>query len=486
MPIARSRPARRVVVGTLLGACVAASASAAQPAFFQAPPTVITNVRVLRGDGTEIERATVVVRRGRVAEVVAGDLGEMPRRATVIDGAGRTLTPGLIDVHSRLAMTDTAGSGPLDRAADAFDRFDRDAIREALAHGVTTVYLPALGGAVSGTGTLVRLGEDVSFDAAAAALHLDLGSDLPASRRLEQLEAVRKRFADARAWRQSRELYQDELLPEYEKKLAEAAKSSEKDGGNGGGSAADPPRVPGDAAVVGEDLQPRPIRRRPGGGQGGPGGDARGGRGGQGGQGDQSGQSGDGTKKPAEPRPDRAAEVLLRAIDGELPVRVAADRSADILNAIDLAEQFGLRLIIEGGSEAHLVAEQLAAADASVVLRPMHDVTPYVGERFSGRDLHAPAMLTAAGVQWASGTGGPRTSRFVLLNASLTAARTGGDPLVHATRDAAGFLGLEGEGVIRPGARADLVLWTTDPLEPGAMADRVWVDGRQAYERETE
>jgi imidazolonepropionase-like amidohydrolase len=485
MPIARPRPTRRVVVGTLLAASIAASASAAQPAFFQAPPTVITNVRVLRGDGTALERATVVVRRGRVAEVVAGDLEEMPRRATVIDGAGRTLTPGLIDVHSRLAMTDAAASGPLDRAADAFDRFDRDAIREALAHGVTTVYLPALGSPVSGTGTVARLGEDVSFIEDAAALHLDLGSDLPASRRLEQLEAVRKRFADARAWRQSVELYRDELLPDYEKKLAEAAESSEKDaGGTGGDSAATPPRSADDAAASGEDLQPRPIRRRPGGGgPGGPGGEARGGRGGQGGQG---GQSGDGPKKPAEPRPDRAAEVLLRAIDGDLPVRVAADRSADILNAIDLAEQFGLRLIIEGGSEAHLVAEQLAAADAAVVLRPMHDVTPYTGERFRGRDLHAGAMLTAAGVRWASGTGGPRTTRFVLLNARLTAAHTGGDPLVLATRDAAAFLGLEDEGVIRPGARADLVLWTSDPLDPSAVADRVWVDGRQAYERETE
>ncbi|MHC4810917.1 MAG: amidohydrolase family protein [Planctomycetota bacterium] len=474
MPIARPRPTRRVVVGTLLAASIAASASAAQPAFFQSPPTVITNVRVLRGDGTAIERATVVVRRGRVAEVVAGDLEEMPRRATVIDGAGRTLTPGLIDVHSRLAMTDIAGSGPLDRAADAFDRFDADAIREALAHGVTTVYLPALGSPVSGTGIVVRLGEDVAFVDDAEALHLDLGSDLPASRRLEQLEAVRKRFADARAWRQSVELYQDELLPDYEKKLTEAAESESSEEDGGGDSAA----RGGGPSVSGEDLQPRPIRRRPGGGR--PGGDARGGRGGQ------SGQGGDGPKKPAEPRPDRAAEVLLRAIDGDLPVRVAADRSADILNAIDLAEQFGLRLVIEGGSEAHLVAEQLAAADAAVVLRPMHDVSPYAGERFRSRDLHAGAMLTAAGVRWASGTGGPRTTRFVLLNARLTAAHTGGDPLVLATRDAAAFLGLDGEGVIRPGARADLVLWTSDPLDPSAVADRVWVDGRQAYERETE
>lgn len=477
MPIARPRPVRRVVVGTLLGACVAASASAAQPAFFQAPPTVITNVRVLRGDGTALERATVVVRRGRVAEVVAGDLEEMPRRATVIDGAGRTLTPGLIDVHSRLAMTDAAGSGPLDRAADAFDRFDRDAIREALAHGVTTVYLPALGSPVSGTGTVARLGEDVAFVDDAAALHLDLGSDLPASRRLEQLEAVRKQFADARAWRQSVELYQDELLPDYEEKLAEAAESEGSDEDAGGDSVAGG----GAPSASGEDLQPRPIRRRPGGGR--PGGDARGARGGQGGQG---GQSGDGPKKPSEPRPNRAAEVLLRAIDGELPVRVAADRSADILNAIDLAEQFGLRLVIEGGSEAHLVAEQLAAADAAVVLRPMHDVSPYAGERFRSRDLHAGAMLTAAGVRWASGTGGPRTTRFVMLNARLTAARTGEDPLALATREAAAFLGLDGEGVIRPGARADLVLWTMDPLDPAAVADRVWVDGRQAYERETE
>jgi imidazolonepropionase-like amidohydrolase len=74
----------------------------------------------------------------------------------------------------------------------------------------------------------------------------------------------------------------------------------------------------------------------------------------------------------------------------------------------------------------------------------------------------------------------------VLLNAQLAAAGTGDDPLALVTADAARFLGLDGAGVIRRGARADLVLWTADPLDPAASVASVWVEGRPAFERETD
>jgi hypothetical protein len=441
----------------------------AQPAFLQPQSTVIRNARILAGDGRVIEQGTILVRRGVIAAVVEGEMDEMPRRATVVDAEGRTITPGLIDVHSRLAMTDTAGTGPLERAADAFNRYDRVAIDEALSHGVTTLYLPALGGSVSGTGSIVRLGaDDVEIVDETAALHIDLGSERPALQRLGQFEAIGNRFKQARAWRDSVEIYADELLPEYEKKIAERAEKEAEEGEAGDGD---------DSASLagGEDLQPRPIRR---GGRGGSGrGGAPAGRGGGGGGGD-----GDEIRKPSEPNPNREAEMLLRAIDGELVVRVLAHRAEDILNALELADTYNLKMVIEGGNEAGLVAAELAAANVPVVLGPAGDTSPYAPERYRARDPHAMHQLTGAGVRWVLGTGGPNSSRFVLFNAQMAAARSDADPLSLVTRDAAAFLGLDDSGVIRRGARADLVMWTDDPMTPGASVAGVWVAGKTAWQ----
>jgi imidazolonepropionase-like amidohydrolase len=59
----------------------------------------LRNVRIVHGDGRVTPRATLTVRRGRIAAISAGDLrgGLRPRRE--VDGAGRTLIPGLIDAH---------------------------------------------------------------------------------------------------------------------------------------------------------------------------------------------------------------------------------------------------------------------------------------------------------------------------------------------------------------------------------------------------
>ena len=74
--------------------------------------TAITNVRIFDGDGVSTER-TVVLEDARIAAVG----GPVPPDATVVDGDGGTLLPGLIDSH---VHTDVAG------------------LRDALAFGVTT------------------------------------------------------------------------------------------------------------------------------------------------------------------------------------------------------------------------------------------------------------------------------------------------------------------------------------------------------------
>ena len=67
---------------------------------------LIRNTRVFVGDGTVMENATVLVRDGKIAEIYPGAGPDADSiRADVVEGAGKTLLPGLIDVHVHLAPT---------------------------------------------------------------------------------------------------------------------------------------------------------------------------------------------------------------------------------------------------------------------------------------------------------------------------------------------------------------------------------------------
>ena len=102
-----------------LAACAAGPVFAQGPATAQEPATVIRGATVFTGDDV-LETATVTIRGRTIEAVTAGD-GLPPAAggdATVIDGRGMTLLPGLIDAH-------THSFGP--------------ALEDALNFGVTTV-----------------------------------------------------------------------------------------------------------------------------------------------------------------------------------------------------------------------------------------------------------------------------------------------------------------------------------------------------------
>ena len=67
---------------------------------------LIRNARVFVGDGTLMESASVLVRDGHIAEIYPGPGPDADSlRAEVVEGAGKTLLPGLIDVHVHLVPT---------------------------------------------------------------------------------------------------------------------------------------------------------------------------------------------------------------------------------------------------------------------------------------------------------------------------------------------------------------------------------------------
>lgn len=181
-----------------------------------------------------------------------------------------------------------------------------------------------------------------------------------------------------------------------------------------------------------------------------------------------------------------ADAVQLRAfipvVDGTLPFVVRADRATDILALLDVAARERLQLLIQGGAEAWLVADRLKAQKVPVLL------TPSTTGSISFDALHArddlAAVLVAAGVDivitsWASDNGTTR------LRQEAGIAVQNGLPRAAAIKAiAAGPARLftvkhngEAAGLLAVGSRANVVIWSGDPLEVLSIAEQIWIAG---------
>lgn len=135
----------------------------------------IENARVEAGDGTVLERATVVVGDdGRIADV--GPAVKVPAGATRIDGQGRVLTPGFFETQSQMGLTEVLAEETTNdygviapvpeptpglRAADGFNPFS---VRVPITReeGVTTVITSPSGALLYGLGYVVDLTGETS------------------------------------------------------------------------------------------------------------------------------------------------------------------------------------------------------------------------------------------------------------------------------------------------------------------------------------
>lgn len=70
-------------------------------------PTLVTNVTIYDGEGGRIEKGQALFADGKI--VAVGETVDAPQGATVIDGTGKWLTPGVIDIHSHLGVYGSPG-----------------------------------------------------------------------------------------------------------------------------------------------------------------------------------------------------------------------------------------------------------------------------------------------------------------------------------------------------------------------------------------
>ena len=180
---------------------------------------------------------------------------------------------------------------------------------------------------------------------------------------------------------------------------------------------------------------------------------------------------------------DLTNETLAKVLDGELYWDQHVHRADDMVTAIRLADEFGYKLVINHGTEGHLIADLLAERDIPVILGPLFTTKSKVELR--NRTLRSAGILARAGVKIAITTDHPVIPINFLVYQAALAVKEGLDPetaLKALTLHPAQMLGLDDRiGTLTPGLDADVVVWSGDPLDVMNRAMRVFVRGREVY-----
>ncbi|WP_417446338.1 amidohydrolase family protein [Kangiella sp.] len=175
----------------------------------------------------------------------------------------------------------------------------------------------------------------------------------------------------------------------------------------------------------------------------------------------------------------RALEAI---IDKEIPLVISANRESDLLTLLDFAKAQDIKIAFVGAAEAWRVAKQLAEAGAAVFIDPM-DNLPSSFESLGKRYDNA-TILSKAGVKvMFLGQG------FLDSHNAHTVRHSAGNAVAYGmdydkalaammSTPAEYFGGDDTYGKIAEGFKAELVLWSGDPLEVTTLAEQVWIDGK--------
>jgi imidazolonepropionase-like amidohydrolase len=185
-------------------------------------------------------------------------------------------------------------------------------------------------------------------------------------------------------------------------------------------------------------------------------------------------------KKPSR---DLRMDIFARVVKGELPLLVNVHRANDILSALRIAKEFNIKIVLDGASEAYLVADQIKAAGVPVIIHP----TMYrAGGESENLSMESASILQKAGITVAlqSGFEGyvPKT-RVALYEAAIAAANglSFNEALATITINAARILGIANRvGSLEAGKDGDLALFDGDPFEYTSHVTGVVIEGRIA------
>jgi imidazolonepropionase-like amidohydrolase len=393
-----------------------------------APPYVIRNVTVITAAGPTIPNGAVLVRDGRIAAV--GPTVDTPAGATVIDGRGKVLTPGVIDTHSHIGVYAAPGGAALSDGNEMTNPVTANVWAEHsvwpqdpqfprnLAGGVTAMQvLPGSANLIGGRGVTLKVVPSVTvqgmkFPGAKYGLKMACGEN---PKRVYETRGPATRMGNVAGYR---------------------------------------------AAFIEAER----YRRR--------------------------WDAWTATRAGDPPERNLGLETLAEVLRGNILVHNHCYRADEMAQMVDIAREFGYGIrSFHHGVEAYKVATLLAREGISGSL--WADWGGFKMEAIDGIKANL-AIVHAAGARAIVHSDDPSGSQRLNQEAAkgMAAGNAAGIPITKddaikwITINAAWALGLDDRiGSIEVGKNADLVLWSGDPFSVYTRAERVWVDGALMFDR---
>lgn len=433
------RPAIAIVALLSLAACATTSADNTAdegPVPFASTytprpttPTLIRNATVFDGNGAELSNADVLMRDGRIVAVGQNLSAE---GATVIDGTGKFVTPGIIDAHSHLGVYP---SPSIDATSDGNELTSPNTAEvwaehsvwpqdpgflRAVAGGITTLHvLPGSGNLFGGRGVTLRpvLGattvQEMKFPGAPQSLKMACGEN-PARVYGSRNSSPATGMGDVAGYRQA---------------FANAARYAAR-------------------MEAAENGQGEPPDR------------------------------------------DLEMETLAGVINGDIILQWHCYRADEMANAIQVAHEFHFQIAaFHHAVEAYKITDMLR--EENICAAMWADWWGFKLEAYDGIRENI-AFVDASGgcavVHSDSEVGIQRLNQEAAK--AMADGRRAGIEITRAqawtwlSRNPARALRIDQEtGTLEPGRRADVVIWSADPLSSYAVAERVFIDGAVMYER---
>ena len=456
---ARSLPAVLLAIGVATGvalapwtAAVAQTASAATPAAakpalvagavsrpnadpfpstyvpFPSRPTVIRNVNIYTAAGPLIRNGAVLMRDGKIAAI--GATVDAPADAIVIDGAGRYVTPGLIDTHSHLGVYPAPGTAAHQDGNEATNPVTAHVWAEHsvwpqdpqfprnLAGGTTTIQvLPGSANLIGGRSVVLKVVpsrsvQGMKFPGAPYGLKMACGEN---PKRVYANRGPATRMGNVAGYR---------------------------------------------AAWIAADA----YRRRWDAWLANPTGDP--------------------------PARDLGNETLAEVLRGNILVHNHCYQADEMMQMFDIAKEFGYKIrSFHHGVEAYKIADVLAREGISASI--WSDWGGFKMEALDGIKANV-GLVHAAGARTIVHSDDPSYASRLNQEASksLAAARVAGvnipaeEAIKWITINPAWALGIDAQtGSLEVGKNADLVLWSGDPFSVYTRTEKVWVDGALLFDR---
>jgi len=396
-------------------------------------PTLIRGATVYDGNGGEFERTDVLMQDGRI--VAVGQNLSAPADAEIVDGEGRYVTPGIIDAHSHLGVYPSPGINATSDGNELTQPNTAEVWAEhsvwpmdpgferAVAGGITTLHiLPGSGNLFGGRGVTLR--------------------PVLGARTVQEMK-----FPDA----------PQSLKMACGENPARVYGSRNSSPATGMGNVAGYRQAFANAARYARRLR--------------------------------EAEAGDGDP----PDRDLELETLAGVINGDILLQWHCYRADEMANAIEIAHEFGFEIAaFHHAVEAYKIPDLLAREGICAAM--WADWWGFKIEAYDGIRENIP-FLHAAGacaiVHSDSEVGIQRLNQEA-AKALADGRRAGleitnGEAWTWLSRNPARALGIDDQtGTLTPGLRADVVVWSADPLSSYAVAERVYMDGALIYRRDAD